>query len=639
MKKTLLAFFLLLFSLGHHQTQAQDCPNKRVFKGVLRDDLGEPIPAASLLIKGTKEGIVTDIDGNYSLEVCLGQTVVISFIGYINQEVVIDEKNSSPLARTRKKVLTSPSGDSKYTQHDLPDLYPQHTNKQKVRLEDFLNQKPSTDSTSIPNKGKNLHRDGRTYSLKYQKKGKVPSFPSSRIKFNIKRKRNHYKVENGSNSNYMSNLSIHWDQHHQVGIIGRRPALQDQFSQGRSQNGELIWQGPTDNEVFSWGPAINTLEYNGIPTAYDNHGSLVPLFSGNGTYPIPHENINLSNSFTQHYAIGIAKRFKKKSFYHITHPHHLTFKYKFTNRSNIIIPTNNLQKHQLELFGESIPTERLIIKPTLIYHNTDNLPYQGGVLQNILASQLLTPVSFNNTNELSNSNAIDNPTSYELADGTPRSFAPSTFDNPFWLISKNPNQSTTQHFIGGSSFEYDMRNNITVWYTISHNRARQYNRFGMNPNSATNQNGRLTERTENTSQTQSELKINHITSIGWEFESDNSLIYTYRHDSRLLDREDGFGFDVNEVFDFPQANFTETTNIDQKRSSHLIHFKSKNNYKDIIQLNLDGNYYQSSTLNKGQFTGGISSRINFDQIRDLLPHRLNISLFGGYSQAIQESPF
>ena len=57
--------------------------------GIVRDDLGEPMPGVSVLIKGTTKGSVTDLDGRYSLEASSGQVLVFSFIGYETQEVEV----------------------------------------------------------------------------------------------------------------------------------------------------------------------------------------------------------------------------------------------------------------------------------------------------------------------------------------------------------------------------------------------------------------------------------------------------------------------------------------------------------------------------------------------------------------------
>ncbi len=56
-------------------------------KGTVRDNSGEPIIGASVVQKGTSNGIVTDIDGNFSLSVPANSTISISFIGFKTQEV------------------------------------------------------------------------------------------------------------------------------------------------------------------------------------------------------------------------------------------------------------------------------------------------------------------------------------------------------------------------------------------------------------------------------------------------------------------------------------------------------------------------------------------------------------------------
>lgn len=55
--------------------------NKTVV-GVVTDETKEPLPGASILIKNTTTGTVTDFDGNYSIEVSSDDILVFSFIGY-----------------------------------------------------------------------------------------------------------------------------------------------------------------------------------------------------------------------------------------------------------------------------------------------------------------------------------------------------------------------------------------------------------------------------------------------------------------------------------------------------------------------------------------------------------------------------
>lgn len=57
-------------------------------KGTVVDATGEPIIGANIMVKGTTNGCITDIDGNFSLSNAKG-TLVVSFIGYKSQEIVV----------------------------------------------------------------------------------------------------------------------------------------------------------------------------------------------------------------------------------------------------------------------------------------------------------------------------------------------------------------------------------------------------------------------------------------------------------------------------------------------------------------------------------------------------------------------
>ena len=57
-------------------------------KGTVTDDKGEPIIGASVMVAGEKgKGTVTDLDGNYTLQMPANGKVTISYIGYVSQTV------------------------------------------------------------------------------------------------------------------------------------------------------------------------------------------------------------------------------------------------------------------------------------------------------------------------------------------------------------------------------------------------------------------------------------------------------------------------------------------------------------------------------------------------------------------------
>jgi len=81
MKRLSLVLGMFLFLCGSVMAQ-------RTITGTVTDDTGEPLIGASLLVKGTTIGTVTDIDGTYSLEVPDGEQVLtFSYTGYASKDV------------------------------------------------------------------------------------------------------------------------------------------------------------------------------------------------------------------------------------------------------------------------------------------------------------------------------------------------------------------------------------------------------------------------------------------------------------------------------------------------------------------------------------------------------------------------
>ena len=63
-------------------------------KGVVKDTSGEAIIGASVLEKGTTNGTITDFDGNFALNVSKNAVLVVSFVGYKNEEISVAGKSS-----------------------------------------------------------------------------------------------------------------------------------------------------------------------------------------------------------------------------------------------------------------------------------------------------------------------------------------------------------------------------------------------------------------------------------------------------------------------------------------------------------------------------------------------------------------
>ena len=76
-------FLLVMLCLVPIWAMAQS----RTVKGVVKDAAGEPIIGASVLQKGSTNGIITDLDGNFTLQISGDPVLVVSYVGYVSQEI------------------------------------------------------------------------------------------------------------------------------------------------------------------------------------------------------------------------------------------------------------------------------------------------------------------------------------------------------------------------------------------------------------------------------------------------------------------------------------------------------------------------------------------------------------------------
>lgn len=95
---------IILMEKNLHPQIAQQ--SRKQIKGTITDERGEPIIGANVVEKGTSNGIITDLDGKFSLSVSENAVAVISYIGYITQEIRIgNQTNMSVQLREDSQTL------------------------------------------------------------------------------------------------------------------------------------------------------------------------------------------------------------------------------------------------------------------------------------------------------------------------------------------------------------------------------------------------------------------------------------------------------------------------------------------------------------------------------------------------------
>lgn len=98
----------VIYTNGHIIIQKKTNSNKTntsssILKGTIVDENGLPVIGANVLVKGSKtNGTITDVDGNFSLNAPRGSVLVVSYVGYSDQEVKTND-NGRPISVVMKE--------------------------------------------------------------------------------------------------------------------------------------------------------------------------------------------------------------------------------------------------------------------------------------------------------------------------------------------------------------------------------------------------------------------------------------------------------------------------------------------------------------------------------------------------------
>src|SRR6056297_3647805 len=83
MKKIVFICLLLFTGLGGIFAQSGKV------SGTVTDNNGEPIPGVTIIVKGTTQGGISDVEGNYSISTEVGDTLMFSYVGMQTQEIPV----------------------------------------------------------------------------------------------------------------------------------------------------------------------------------------------------------------------------------------------------------------------------------------------------------------------------------------------------------------------------------------------------------------------------------------------------------------------------------------------------------------------------------------------------------------------
>lgn len=194
------------------------------------------------------------------------------------KNLIVANKNSGNYEFTDEKgylIIEAKAGDTLvFNRKDFRIVYAYNLKEIKTILESknkYENANPILSNDYLPNSTYDLKKDSTNFEQSKSKADKTGGY-SDVIVF-IKKKDSVYVINKQVDRKlfYSGSLQISTE----FSSPNVQPKLQNRFVQGRNANGNLQWNGPQTSEMFSFGPDISSLGFDGNPYEYDSNGRLV----------------------------------------------------------------------------------------------------------------------------------------------------------------------------------------------------------------------------------------------------------------------------------------------------------------------------------------------------------------------------
>jgi len=660
MQKNLLFLFLLFFGISSAFAQERTISGKITAK-----EDGSPLPGVTVQIKGTNKGTQSDFDGNYSLQAESGVTLIFSFVGTATQEVAVGDQTTVNVSMSNDdKVLSEVvvtaigvESNKRALGYSVQNIDGDKViNARETNLVNALNSKVAgvqvVSSSGSPGASANIRIRGNT-SINGSNS---PLFVVDGVPINNSESNDNSTggVDNSNravdiNPNDIASLSIlkgpaatslygiraangavlittkrgktgkakiTFNTGVNVDQVNKLPEYQLQYAQGQPSGGVPIWRGPHTREGFSWGPAISDLEYDGSVYDFDKNGRLVAKGTGNGKAAQAYNPYDafFVNGYTYDNNLSVSGGTENTNYY---------FSVGRLDQSGIV-PGSTFARTSLKATVNSKITDKLEVGVSSTYINSGgNRIQRGSNISGVMLGLVRNTPTFDIGNGKKGLDALNDPATYQLPNGTQRSYRFGVYDSPFWTAAKNPYTDNVDRMIGYLSVKYDLKPWLKLSYKLGMDKFTDERSFGFDINSASNPVGGMFNWTINQMDLNSDFLVLISKELGTDIQFDAVLGHNYFSTQTNSRFAQGFTFGVPGLFNIGNASDIQATEGISRRKVHGAFADFKLSYKDIFFLNLSGRNDWSSTLpakNNSFFYPTVSSGI---VITDLLGMKNN----------------
>lgn len=642
-----MAFLVLWFSWQGVMAQS------RTITGTVKDKKGEEIYGASVAVQGTTMGTYTDEKGNFSIAVPVnGGVLVIKYLGYKTEELTLGASNSVTITLDEDvlglhEVVVTALGIPKekkalgYSAQAISGEELNHSGQGNalselngkvsgltvinsagdpgsgtyVRLRGVTsltgNNQPliivdgipidnsiniydpvNTGFTAATAAGNNLGSaspDNRGVDINPADIASITVLkgPAATALYGLQAasgaliittKKGGGVGRKGVNIDFQSSISLDY--------VNKYPELQHTYAQGDGG----LYLGPTandNNKRLSWGPAVDTLYWDGIPTEYDQHGSIVgqsdPAAQTKVVPYDPFDFFNTGSTFNNNLAISGGN---ENSGYRVSIGNvHQTG----------VVPLTNQNKTTVSLSGQATIMPKLKSSATFSYVKTgSDKGVSGSNPSGLMLGLLRTPITFDNSNGASDP---ADPKAFLLADGTQRDYRGGPgYDNPFWVINRNPFREDVDRFFGSLQLEYSPWKNVSFLYRLGGDVYGQGNKNGYDIGSNQFPTGLLILDNYHSQQFNSDFIVNLSKDFGKNFNASLIVGHNYFTNEFKEEFSQGNNLSLPNFFDMSNASAFFSVEKTQKKRTMAFYGQAQLEFKNMLYLTLTGRNETSSTL-------------------------------------------
>lgn len=381
----------------------------------------------------------------------------------------------------------------------------------------------------------------------------------------------------------------------------RIPETQRQYVQGRSENGNLVWRDPETNEMFSFGPDISTLGFDGQPYPYDQNGRLISWTAG-----LPRAKGYQNDLFKS--TVGYSNRLNANLF----------IKEGYTEKLRLSLDLGQ-QKEQMYFIDQFNNTNTFKTKLTtnlggyimnVAFNYEENKATNVnriGLFNRVYQNSLLTPVSFSNAQQLL------------LNDGSQRRYSQFA-DNPSFLLAQNNKYHYQNHQkqLSFSAVKTWRDFKLSIAQSYEHNTIWNLDQY--KPSTYGFNYGISNERSQNNSLYYSNIQGAYTLPGDSDFQ--NSFLFNFI----LNDKK-------SEIYN----SLTDRKYSYQRTSQdYILNYNMEFHGRDFeTGINLGNSFYVSNTSNKNSYwLPQASAYVKFEDIFEW--NNINLKILGSYTQLSSE---